>query len=127
MPPKLILTILLMAIATSGCGTAFSFTEGPLTGPYSGTVIDASLARETGFIAYDFATGEHTSRGELGGIGGFCLSVLATADLPLSVVADTLVLPWTIHVYLAHSAKTLDSQQQTKNPDSSNLTTPGTP
>jgi uncharacterized protein YceK len=64
--------VALLALLTSGCGTIYRHSEGARA-PYSGVQFDAA---------------------GVGNIGEPALTVIFALDLPLSAVADTLLLPY---------------------------------
>jgi uncharacterized protein YceK len=84
-----------MAMFLAGCGTAMNFWLTPREGgcrPYGGVRVDAEVARD---CAADAAKAETT--GER--IIWYSKAAYLVADLPVSLVGDTLTLPFTLPCY----------------------------
>ncbi len=88
---------LAVALLTSvGCGTVMNLNGGLPDGgaeyPYGGALIDGVGMVSSANILYELGTGQAVNESGL----LLPLGVLAIVDLPFSIAADTLTLPWTL-------------------------------
>ena len=115
--------VVLWAMFVSGCGTILNATSGDMY-PYGG------LARDCQFVAAAL-TGD-TSPDSSGKGGAVALLIVVPAEMSLSLVGDTVMLPWTL--FLHHKAADYDPvdghEKEPKNSGPSleqTVPAPGTP
>jgi uncharacterized protein YceK len=97
-----------MAVFASGCGTAITRAVGPNWAPP-----DPPLPRVYSGVLFDFNCFLRPEAYETENIEAFCF-----LDLPLSLVADTVILPLTIYEQVKHgSYSTVRQIRQETPPD----------
>ncbi|OVE75862.1 hypothetical protein BVX97_03385 [bacterium E08(2017)] len=96
------IAIVTVGLAMTSCSTAFILQEEDHYEPkvYGGTAINLEIMSGCGSY-YD-----------MGGGAGACLCLFSVVDLPLSFIADTVVLPYTI--YYDATNENLKDEEPTK-------------
>ncbi|CAN5545920.1 hypothetical protein BH10PLA2_BH10PLA2_39070 [soil metagenome] len=111
------LSLAVVLLASGGCGTALNLVGIPDSGetyPYGGTLVEGGAIAGSAVTLYQLGTGEATDGSAIP------LGVLATVDLPFTIVGDTLTLPWTLVKYaqqnhlFASQPKTTDEEDSGK-------------
>ena len=94
------LGLAIVLLISGGCGTLINLSGGLPDSctvyPYGGTLVDGAGVVGSVNMLYELGTGQAvTDNGIM-----IPLGVLAAVDLPFSILADTLTLPWTVQGFV---------------------------